>query len=75
MALQTSVDVLVSPQLGGGAAGLHEEPKSGSFLPGETDDPEPLVAPGDVPAQACAEDPQIPSATTGDAATTVFKAA
>ncbi|MEQ2202131.1 hypothetical protein XENOCAPTIV_025143 [Xenoophorus captivus] len=48
---------LYPSQLSGGPEGLHEEQKSGSFLPGETDDSESLVTSGDVPAETGAEDP------------------
>lgn len=56
---------IVSPQLSGGPQGLHEDRQSGPVLPGAAGDPEPLVAPGDVPAQTRAEDPQVPPAAAG----------
>lgn len=53
------------PQFSGRPEGVHEERKSGSVLPGETDDSEPLVTSGDVPAQTGAEDPEISPAAAG----------
>lgn len=64
--------VCLSPQLGGRPEGVYEEPESGPVLPGETDDSEPLVTSGDVPAQTGAEDPQVPPAATGDPANTAL---
>ena len=37
----------------------------GAFLPGEAGHPLPLAAPGDLPAEACAEDPEIPPPAAG----------
>lgn len=59
-----------SPQLCCRVEGLHEKQKSGPLLPGATDDAAPLITSGDVPAQTCAEDPQVPPSPTGTTATT-----
>lgn len=57
--------VVFSPQLGGRAPRVHEQQESASVLPGETEQPEALVAVGDVPAEAGAEDPQVPPPPAG----------
>lgn len=51
---------------------MYEKQKSGSILPGETDNSEPFVTSRDVPAQTGAEDPQISPATTGSTSNTTF---
>lgn len=66
----TSLSPCLRPQLCSRTEGLHEERKPGSFLPGETNDSEPFFTSGDIPAQASAEDPQIPPAATGTSSNT-----
>lgn len=51
---------VLSPQVGGCADGVHEEQGVGQVFPRAPGIFEALLAPGLVPAQASAEDPQIP---------------
>lgn len=52
-------------QLSGRPQGLHEERMPGALLPGEAGHPLSLTAPGDLSAETCAEDLEVPPSATG----------
>lgn len=68
--------VLLSPflssQFRGSAEGMYEKQKFSSLLSGETGNSQPFITAGDLPAQTCAEDPQIPPAPPGTTSDTAF---
>lgn len=74
--LSNCPSVLLSPflssQFRGSAEGMYEKQKFSSLLSGETGNSQPFITAGDLPAQTCAEDPQIPPAPPGTTSNTAF---
>lgn len=62
-------------QLSGGTEGMHEKRNPGPLLPGAADHSQSLFTPGDVPAQAGPENPQVPSAPPGGSSSVTARVA